>query len=182
MAKYRQHVPQPEPIKNALRAAFGKVSVETSVDARKLGLGRRDTLQILLENPRNQVTARNGSQMVQKVFAQKRNGSDFVPGEASRLLKQLSTHERQQILAQAQEVANQRERGNHRTETDDQVARRLGANANLVPLVDALEMDDLALGLQQRRPTDESLPLPELTSRDLTRAAYIAHGGTLEEI
>jgi len=165
-----------------LRKAFGTVSVETTADARKLGLGRRDTLKMLLENPRDQVSARNSAQMVQKVFAQKRNGSDFSPGEASRLLKQLSTHERQQILEQAQQVANQRERGNHRTETDEQVARRLGANDNLVPLVDALEMDDIALGMQSRRPTDEILPLPELTSRDLTRAAYLAHGGTLEEI
>ena len=167
--------------RKAIAAALNSMRVEVSVDARKAGplLTRRKTLEILVDNPRMEISGnfKHNGEVVKAIFDKKREEKDdWRPGEMTKTLRLLSTHERDQIISQARRVDEEQSYGRYGNPA--KVIRETGANPQvLMEVVDGLQLDDTTKSLMDRMGTDSSLPPPELTSRDFVQAAWTAAGG-----
>ena len=167
--------------RKAIAAALNAMRVEVSVDARKAGplLTRRKTLEILVDNPRMAISGnfKHNGEVVKAIFEKKREEKDdWKPGEMTKTLRLLSTHERDQIIQQARQVDNEESWG--RYGNPEKVIRETGANPVVLrEVLSGLQLDDTTKSLIDRMGSDSSLPPPELTSRDFVQAAWTAAGG-----
>ena len=166
--------------RKAIAAALNAMRVEVSVDARKApGLTRRKTLEILADNPRMSISGnfKHNGEVVKAIFDKKREEKDdWKPGEMTKTLRLLSTHERDQIIQQARRVDEEQSWG--RYGNPEKAIRETGANPVVLrEVISGLQLDDATKGLIDRMGSDSSLPPPPLTSRDFVQAAWTSNGG-----